>query len=127
MTRDACDIGCGNVSGGDGNVLNRCLFAYPNRTGGDSHSGSFDQRKTRLGIKAHVQKDGVTPAGGIDTYYIFDLPVLQSNRVYRVSNVHITMLGKDDDDSDADLQAGKLSPVITVDGWTNTDPLTYAF
>lgn len=125
VTVDSWTHTCSNVSGGDGNALGRCLFAYPNKTVGDSHLATFDQRKTRLVIKAHVTKENVTPAGGVDSFYVFDLPVLAANRVYRVSNVIITMLGKDDDNSDDNLQAGKLNPTITVDGWTETSPLSY--
>lgn len=118
---------CTEVAGGEGNSLKRCLFAYPNKTTGDSHSTQFDQRKTRLVVKALVTKTGVTPDAGVATYYVFDLPVLVANRVYRFSNIVITMLGKDNDNSDEDLQAGKVSPVITVDSWVNADPLTFEF
>lgn len=127
VTVDSWTHTCTEVAGGEGNDLKRCLFAYPNKTITDSHQAVFGQRMTRLVVKALVTKTDVTPAGGVATYYVFDLPVLLANRVYRISNVEITMLGKDNDDSDDDLQAGKVSPVITVDSWVNADPLTFEF
>ena len=127
VTVDSWTHACTEVAGGEGNTLKRCLFAYPNKTATDSHQATFGQRMTRLVVKALVTKAGVTPDGGVSTYYVFDLPVLLANRVYRISNVEITMLGKDNDDSDDDLQAGKVSPVITVDNWVNADPLTFEF
>lgn len=128
VTVDVWNGSCPNVSGGSGNALNRCLFAYPNRTAGDSHNDTFDQRKTRLVVKAKVQKaDVTTGTNGVDTFYVFDLPALEANRVYRISNVLITMLGKDDDNNDDDLQAGKITPFVSVDDWTETTTLTYEF
>lgn len=127
VTVDSWSHNCPEVAGGAGNALGRCLFAYPNKTTTDSHDSVFSQRMTRLVIKALVTKADVTPAGGVSTYYVFDLPVLLSNRVYRVSKVDITMLGKDNDDSDEDLQAGKVSPMITVDNWVDAAPLNFEF
>ena len=128
VTVDTWPHPCTEVAGGDGNVLSRCLFAYPNKTTEDSHEAEFCQRMTRLVIKALVKKADVTPGTkGVVTYYVFDLPVLVANRVYRISNVGITMLGKDNDDNDDDLQAGKVRPAITVDGWVDADPLDFEF
>jgi len=130
VTYDACNISCSNVSGGTGNVMNRCLVAYPNPTedGTDSHADSFNPRHTRLVIKAHVTKTGViTPAEGIDTYYVFDLPKMAPNNIYQIANITITMLGKDNDDKDDDLQQGRIKPTITVDPWTSTTQLNYEF
>lgn len=123
VTIDVWNYNCPNVSGGASSI-GRCLFAYPNKTTGDSHADSFDQRKTRLVLKAHVKKDTVVDT---DTYYVFDLPVLVANNVYNIQNITLTMLGKDHDDKDDDLQSGRISPTITVDAWTSTTQLTYDF
>ena len=136
VTVDSQEVPLPNVSGGTANDVYRCLFAYPNKTTTelDSHDAytasnpaSFKVRKTRLVIKAMVSKSPVIPDPGTYTYYVFDLPVLESNRVYHVGSVRITMLGKDNDNADDDLQAGKLHPAITVDDWTDTAALEYEF
>ena len=105
--------------------LGRCLFAYPNKTTTDSHGDTWTPRMTRVVIKAHVKKAAVS----IDkpTYYVFDLPVLEANKVYSIQNVNITMLGKDNDDKDDNIQAGRITPAITVDPWTGTVNLQYEF
>lgn len=123
VTYDVWSYDCANVSGGASSI-GRCLFAYPNKTTGDSHADSFDQRKTRLVMKAHVKKESVVDT---DTYYVFDLPVLVANNVYNIQNITLTMLGKDNDDKDDDLQSGRITPIVTVDPWTNTTNLTYDF
>lgn len=107
--------------------LGRHLFAYPNKTDADSHNNTFDQRHTRLVIKAHVKS--ATGYGDFDgdTYYVFDLPKLVANNIYRVKSIKLTMLGKDNDNSDEDIQAGKIQPVITVSPWIDTTELTYDF
>lgn len=128
VTFDECNITCSNVAGGDGTAMNRCLVAYPNATVPDSHDDTFCPRHTRLVLKAHVSKSGViTPAEGIDTYYVFDLPEINPNYIYKISNITLTMLGKDSDDKDDDLQQGRISPAITVDEWTCTTQLAYEF
>ena len=62
-----------------------------------------------------------------DTFYVFDLPVLLANNIYRITNIDITMLGKDNDDKDDDIQAGRIQPNITVDPWNGTTNLSYEF
>ena len=102
------------------------LFAYPNKTDGDSTDNTFSQRKTRLVIKAHVTASTYSsPAVDQDTYYTFDLPVLVANSVYKIGNINITMLGKDDDTDDTKSLAGRITPTITVDPWTGTTQLNY--
>ena len=111
---------------GSPTTLARDLFAYPNKTAGDSTADTFSQRKTRLVIKAHVTASANTsPAIDQDTYYTFDLPVLVANNIYKIANINITMLGKDDDDNDEKSLVGRISPTITVDPWTGTTTLNY--
>lgn len=112
--------------GGTATALSRDLFAYPNKTAGDSTADTFSQRKTRLVIKAHVTATAHTsPAVDKDTYYTFDLPVLVANNVYKIANINITMLGKDDDDDDDKSLVGRITPTITVDPWTGMTTLNY--
>lgn len=134
VTVDGQEIPLTIVNGGAGNNVYRCFFAYPNNTVTDSHDAynpstpaSWVPRNTRLVIKAFVSKTSVLSDPGVYTYYVFDLPKLEANHVYHVSKIKITMLGKDNDEADDDLQAGKLNPVITVDDWTDGDPLDFEF
>lgn len=134
VTVDTQEMALTKVAGEDDNDIYRCFFAYPNLTATDSHNSyspsspsGWVARKTRLVIKAFVSKASVINDPGTDTYYVFDLPVLEANHVYHVSKIKITMLGKDNDNYDDNLQAGKLNPVITVDDWTDTAPLDFEF
>ena len=125
VTFENMSVGC-NVAG-SATAMGRHLFAYPNRTTGDSHADTFNQRHTRLVVKAHVKAAaGYSDFDG-DTFYVFDLPVLVANNIYRITSIKLTMLGKDNDDKDDDLQAGKIQPTITVDPWNGTTNLTYEF
>lgn len=119
---DNASIAATSVSG-TSTALGRVLFAYPNKTNADSHAESFGPRHTRLVIKAHVKKDPVDE----DTYYVLDLPVLTANNIYKITDFKITMLGKSDDNKDDNLQAGRITPTITVDPWTGTTNLSYEF
>ena len=119
---DNASIAATSVAGSS-TALGRVLFAYPNKTNADSHAESFGPRHTRLVIKAHVKKDPVDD----DTYYVLDLPVLVANNIYKITDFKITMLGKSDDNKDDNLQAGRITPTITVDPWTGTTNLTYEF
>lgn len=106
--------------------LNRVLFAFPNATDGDSNDSSWKARHTRLVIQAHVTKSDV--AINQDTYYVLDLPVLAANTIYKIDNINITMLGKDDDSSDEGIKVGKETYTITVDPWNPTiTHLNYEF
>ena len=122
------DVAC-NVSG-TATAMARHLFAYPNRQDTDTHSpatGTFSPRHTRFVIKAHVKAAAGYSDYDADTFYVFDLPVLQANNIYKITSIKITMLGKDSDDKDDDLQAGKIQPDITVDPWNGPISLSYEF
>ena len=112
---------------GASTAMGRHLFAYPNRTSGDSHADTFDQRHTRLVIKAHVKAAAGYSDFDADTFYVFDLPALVANNVYKITTIKLTMLGKDNDDKDDDLQAGRIQPQITVDPWNGITSLSYDF
>jgi len=85
---------------------NRVLYVYPNAKKGE----------TCLVLHAKV--------AGTDTYYPFDLPVLEANKKYSVT-VSITMLGKPDDNDDSRVTVGIISPTITIKDWDNTYSLPY--
>lgn len=115
-----------NVAGTN-TALNRVLFAFPNKTDADSHAAAFDQRHTRVVIKAHVTKNADGISIDKDTYYVFDLPILVANRIYSITDINITMLGKEDDNNDDELLTGRISPQIHVSPWVNADPLIFDF
>jgi hypothetical protein len=96
----------------------RVLYVYPNATvkDSDSASGDFTPRHTRLVLHAQV--------AGKDSYYPFDLPVLEPNKKYSVS-VSITMLGKPDDNDDTRVTVGLVTPVIKISNWDGTTNLPY--
>ena len=115
---------------GSATEMGRHLFAYPNRTDSDSHTpatGTFSPRHTRFVIKAHVKAAAGYSDLDADTFYVFDLPVLAANNIYKITSIKLTMLGKDNDDRDDDIQAGKIQPAITVDPWNGTTNLSYEF
>ena len=112
---------------GDSTLLKRVLFAYPNKTTADSHESVFSARHTRLVIKAHVEKNADGVNVNKDTYYVLNLPALEANTIYKIENVNITMLGKDDDNNDDDTGVGRINPTITVDPWTGNRKLNYEF
>ena len=116
-----------SVAGG-ATELNNFLMAYPNKTpdGTDAHTDEFSARHTRLVIHAKVKKADVTSASGDETYYVFDLPKLDANKIYTITDIKITMLGKDDDNKDEDIQQGRINPNIKVDNWGNAS-LSYDF
>lgn len=124
VTYDTASAAATSVAGGS-TTLNRVLFAYPNKTadGADSHADSWSARHTRLVIKAHVKKGAVDE----DTFYVLDLPKLDANKVYKIKDFKITMLGKSDDNKDDDLQAGRITPTVRVDDWNGTTELEYEF
>jgi len=92
-------------------------YVYPNPRTEDSDSGTWSPRRTRLVIHAVVN-------GTIDTYYAFDVPpagvasetdkVILNNHTYDITNIKITMLGKDNDDNDDKTEVGKANIEVTV-------------
>ena len=125
VTYDIFSLPC--PTSGTATSVGHNLFVYPNKTSGDSDSNTFSQRKTRLVIKAHVKvaESATTMAVDEDTYYTFDLPVLQANYIYQITNINISMLGKKDDTTDEKTLVGLITPTINVDPWTKTVQLSY--
>ena len=108
--------------------LDRDLFAYPNKSDSDATSESFSPRYTRLVIHALINVPASYRSEALDnkdSYYVFDLPKLAANKIYKISNINITMLGKDNDNSDEKTPVGSIRPVIKVDEWSDTVTLNY--
>ena len=111
---------------GSATTLNRCLFAYPNKTDADSNSSAFGPRHTRVVMKANIQKTGVIDSESEgDCWYVFDLPVLEANNIYRIKNITITMFGAPADDDSLDNDPGRITPSITVSEWADEVELEY--
>lgn len=107
-----------NVSGTE-TAINRSYLAYPNSADEYQTSASVTSPvHTCLVIKAKA-KSGSMIDTPIDktTYYTFDLPKLEANKLYRITNINITMLGADNPGER--VTTGKLNPTITVDEWTD--------
>ncbi len=112
--------------------VNRCYFTYPNKTAvsADSHvqTTPWVPRLTRLTLEVRIMLDDAPRYLAETTYYTFDLPVLESNKVYDIQNITITQLGKDNDDTDTADSAGKITPAITVAPWdSDVINLNYEF
>ena len=130
LVDDGCNDACN--TGGTATAIGRCLFAYPNQTLSDidSHSSSatWVPRLTRITLKAHVSKNANGVSVDEDTFYTFDLPELEANLVYDIRNIHITQMGKADDNSDSNVQGGQIMPTVTVDEWdSDVVNLNYEF
>ena len=126
------DNGCSETCNTTGTTtsINRCLFAFPNATSADSFSTSstWVARHTRLTIKANVECHANDMDSNEETFYTFTLPPLESNKVYNIQNIHITQMGKPNDNTDTELSGGQLTPVISVDAWdSDVINLTYEF
>ncbi len=119
-------IAATKVDGSASTPIERCLFAYPNITDSDSHADAFSQRHTRVVICANVKSAAGFPVYNHDSYYVFDLPILKNNFVYEITDIGISMLGKESDLTDEELLLGKVTPTITVDPW-NSQNLSYEF
>lgn len=111
-------------------TVNKYLYVYPNPRTEDSHAVTWSPRRTRLVIHAVI-------GGDIHTYYQFDVPpagiasatdkVILNNHTYDISNIKITMLGKDNDDDDNATEIGKASITVTVSDWSENYIVTYEF
>ena len=124
LTFDVFNLPCNTA--GTATQVSRFLLAYPNKTVDDTSSGSFSQRHTRLVIKAKVKASKyIDPDVDELTYYTFDLPVLKSNTVYKITNINITMLGKKDDSNDDKTLVGVLNPTIKVEEWNEPVQIQY--
>ena len=119
LVDDSCNDACS--TGGTATAIGRCLFTYPNQTQADkdSHSSSatWVPRLTRITLKAHVSKNANGVSVDEDTFYTFDLPELKANKVYDIRNIHITQMGKADDNTDSNVQGVQTQPSINVDEW----------
>lgn len=109
-------------------TVNKYWYVYPNPRTEDSNAVTWSPRRTRLVIHAVV-------GGDIHTYYQFDVPpagiasatdkMILNNHTYDISNIKITMLGKDDDDDDDPTEIGKASITVTVSDWAANYSVTY--
>ena len=110
-------LGC-NVSGNETSI-GRSYLAYPN--GADEYQTGASVTApvhTSLVIKAKAKSGSLadTPVDKL-TYYTFDLPKLEANKLYRITNIKITMLGADNPGER--VTTGKVNPTIIVDEWTD--------
>ncbi len=120
---------CSNVNGGQTDI-GLSYLAYPNNAtqpqNGTRETDITQPVMTALVIKAHV-KSGTYSDAAIDqdTYYTFDLPQLEPDKQYLITNITITMLGAEKPGER--VTSGKITPVIEVDPWTEDINISYDF
>lgn len=114
---------------GSPKALGLMYLAYPNPADAFQESATAPSAPVHTSI---VLKATVTSGGNVDapinkvTYYTFDLPKLEANKLYRITKIDITMLGADNPGER--VVTGKIDPTITVDDWTPyVQNLTYEF
>ena len=117
----------GDYVKGTAKTMNLAYFAYPNSaTAYQTTSEVTTPVHTSLVIKGHLKSGSYSDvAVDKDTYYTFDLPVLQPNMVYKITNIDITMAGADNPGER--IVTGKVSGSVVVDEWTDTVELSYEF
>lgn len=132
----ACDV---SSNGGSGNAMGKYYYVYPNNITTDVRSASWTApRRTRLVIHAVVNGSRVQNK---DTYYVFSIGdedsivsgqtaadfrnVIYGNHTYTISNISITMLGKDNDNDDSVPESGKATITVNVEGWGGNTELSY--
>ena len=82
---------------------------------------TWSPRHTRLVIHA-VVNGGEAGLSNQDTYYSFSIPQaptdhIIANHTYDIETIKITMLGKDDDNSDKPTLSGKANITVNVQPW----------
>ena len=109
--------------------LGLMYLAYPNSAEAYQDGNSVTSPvHTALVIKATVSSSNYIDNAVTNkvTYYTFDLPTLEANKLYRITNISISMLGADNPGER--VVTGRVNPTITVDDWTNGNVnLTYSF
>ena len=112
---------CDNVNGGQVDI-GLSYLAYPNNST-QVQNGTHDTDitapvMTGLVLKAHIKSSTFSDtAVDKDTYYTFDLPQLEPNKQYVITNITITMPGADNPGER--VASGKITPTITVDPWAD--------
>lgn len=114
---------------GDEKNLGLIYLAYPNNAEAYQEGKSVTSPvHTALVIKATVSSNNFidTAITNKVTYYTFDLPALEANKLYQITNITISMLGADNPGER--VVTGRVNPTITVDNWTNGNiSLSYDF
>lgn len=127
-----CDKGLSlDVANTDGTAplsVGKYWYVYPNPRTENSTSSTWSPRRTRLVIHALI-------GGDTHTYYQFDVPpagiptetdkIILNNHTYDITNIKITMYGKDNDDDDEPTETGKASITVTVSDWAAHYSVTY--
>lgn len=99
------------IAYGDSLAAAHFLYAYPNPSDDTTSGGTWSRRCTRLVIEAKV--------GGVKYYYPINLPALEHNKSYKISNLTITKPGSDNPDEPVSTYECTFN--LTVDGWTSVD------
>ena len=117
----------GNYVKGTAKAMNRVFFAYPNIAEAYQTDANVTAPvHTALVIKGRLKSAAAIDAAiDKDTYYTFDLPALEANKVYQITNINLTMAGADNPGDR--VTTGQVDGNVTVDDWTGNINLTYDF
>lgn len=114
---------------GTAKTMDRVFFCYPNRAEAYQEGATpANPVHTSLVIKGRIKSNGTTyidPAIDKDTWYTFDLPAIEPNKVYQITDIKITMPGADTPGER--IITGKTDMSVAVDEWTQTVELKYEF
>lgn len=121
-----------NVAG-TATTIDRLFLSYPNRaTAYQANPSPESPIHTCLCITGRLTANStyagaeiVAKYNNTPTYYMFDLPVLEANKQYTITDIKITMPGADEPGER--VIAGKIEPTIVVDQWTGNKELSYDF
>lgn len=92
------------------------FYLYPNPVERDSVGGGWSPRHSRLVVSATV--------AGQDCFYVVNLPVIGSNRIYEITNLIITRIGSSDEETIADDSVVVVESVTLEDWQTDVYELT---
>lgn len=117
----------GNYVKGTAKAMNRVFLAYPNPSENYQNTPSpAAPVHTALVIKGRLKSGSLidTPVDK-DTYYTFDLPAIEANKVYQITKIKISMAGADTPGER--VITGSIDGSVVVDQWSDTIPLSYDF
>ena len=120
----------GDYVAGTAKTMDRVFFCYPNPATAVQQSLVVPDApvRTSIVIKGHLKNTSTVYVDtGIDkdTYYTFDLPAIEANKVYQIKNINITMAGADQPGER--VSVGKVDMSIVVDEWFDAVELNYEF
>ena len=88
------------------------FYVYPNDSPSDARGGTWSPRHTRLVMDASL--------GGEPCYYVIDIPNLESNHAYELSNILLTRPGASEEENVTAASGVRFT--FQVRGWSVAEP-----